>query len=484
MTRIDQKPINHGRDHLCDGPDPIPGICELYDLIGNYEDVVRNEDLTVWWRLGDTFTFGSSVADAMLNTADFDADDADRHLDYAEPSSSNRPTLHVAHSELGAFDDGAVEFNKTGSSSGGPYFFQSNAELDAVAQFGTTGDLCQTVSLWVKVKAGGDAIYGPVCGIWGMDGTGSDNVGWVVEVELTTYALRFRAKPTIGTTYTITGPTLTVDTWYHVAVTWDGTTWLLYVNGAFYDDTTGSSAPGTPSDLSDFAIGYAKYDSGATSTSNYFYGSVDDVALYRRVLTAAEISRIAEGGGGAAITEAVLSLAKSGDSGLTGHVTLSEGSNVTLTQSGQDIEIAAASGGGGGATVVDYTTGTGTVSITHTTSGTADTIVTASAFTPDGTTLHCIEFGTPNASSPASGGSQLLIALFDGSTLVNTIAEIVTPAASNTVVPVCVRRYLTPTNASHTYSIRAWVSSGTGSVLGGGAGPTRAPFYIRITTGS
>ncbi len=57
------------------------------------------------------------------------------------------------------------------------------------------------------------------------------------------------------------------------------------------------------------------------------------------------IGRKGAGGGGSG--GGVTSLAKSGDAALTGAVTLSEGSNVTLTQVGQDIEIAAASGGGG-----------------------------------------------------------------------------------------------------------------------------------------
>lgn len=46
------------------------------------------------------------------------------------------------------------------------------------------------------------------------------------------------------------------------------------------------------------------------------------------------------------ITRDVKSLRKEGDTKLKGDVTLSEGTNITLTQSGQDIEIAAASGGG------------------------------------------------------------------------------------------------------------------------------------------
>ena len=47
----------------------------------------------------------------------------------------------------------------------------------------------------------------------------------------------------------------------------------------------------------------------------------------------------------------VTTIAKAGSTALRGDVTLTGGSNVTLTQSGQDISIAASGGGGGGGTV-------------------------------------------------------------------------------------------------------------------------------------
>lgn len=46
------------------------------------------------------------------------------------------------------------------------------------------------------------------------------------------------------------------------------------------------------------------------------------------------------------ITSAVTSIKKTGSTSLTGNVTLSEGSNITLTQTGNDISIASTSGGG------------------------------------------------------------------------------------------------------------------------------------------
>lgn len=59
---------------------------------------------------------------------------------------------------------------------------------------------------------------------------------------------------------------------------------------------------------------------------------------------------IASSGGSSGVT----SFSKLGSSGITGAVTISEGSNVTLTQVGQDIQISASGGGGGGASAPDF----------------------------------------------------------------------------------------------------------------------------------
>jgi hypothetical protein len=68
-------------------------------------------------------------------------------------------------------------------------------------------------------------------------------------------------------------------------------------------------------------------------------------------------STVTIAGGSSSTSSGVTSLSKSGDAPLTGVVTLSEGSNITLTQIGNDIEITSSGGGGGAVDSVNGQTG-------------------------------------------------------------------------------------------------------------------------------
>jgi hypothetical protein len=132
---------------------------------------------------------------------------------------------------------------------------------------------------------------------------------------------------------------------------------------------------------------------------------------------------------------------------------------------------------------IDYAQVTsGNISITATTEGTADTVVTGNAVTYDGTTIVLIEFYCPFAAPPA-GNVNTIFALYDGSGSIGRMAQFTNSDAANTGrIPVHASRRLTPSNASHTYSIRAYVDSGTGTVNNGAGGSGNyMPLFIRIT---
>jgi concanavalin A-like lectin/glucanase superfamily protein/cohesin domain-containing protein/slime mold repeat-containing protein len=101
-------------------------------------------------------------------------------------------------------------------------------------------------------------------------------------------------------------PTITVDTWHHVAATYDGATWALYLDGsALPIDTACSSCSGgactvspgaTPEagSIQHFALGTSLNSSGAPVTSGggpgFFQGRLDEARVWDRALTAAEIA--------------------------------------------------------------------------------------------------------------------------------------------------------------------------------------------------
>lgn len=168
------------------------------------------------------------------------------------------------------------------------------------------------------------------------------------------------------------------------------------------------------------------------------------------------------------------SLAKSGDTQLTGDVTLSEGANVTLTQVGQDIQIAASTGGGGGAgTELDYAQITSNVTVNGS-SGAPNNVVSGAAVTYDGSTRVKIEFFSPIVSA---GSAALIVDLYDGASNLGRIGQTGAAAA----MAMKGETFLTPTAGSHTYHIKAWKNGGTDGSVAAAAG-TFLPAFMRITT--
>lgn len=134
-----------------------------------------------------------------------------------------------------------------------------------------------------------------------------------------------------------------------------------------------------------------------------------------------------------------------------------------------------------------YAEFTAVVSPTATTEATANTIVTAGSFAADGSTAVVIEFYAFSVRPDlAAAGRTLSLYLFDdtggGAASIGRIGLFSDPAAVADNKPCHVLRRLVPSAATHTYSVRAAVSAGTGSV-GAGAGGVGAdmPGFVRVT---
>jgi hypothetical protein len=140
-------------------------------------------------------------------------------------------------------------------------------------------------------------------------------------------------------------------------------------------------------------------------------------------------------------------------------------------------------GGNLAGTELDYAQITSTVNVTATSEATADTVVTGASVAYDGSTVVEIEFFAPWATADSTAGRDLRYWLYDGSSSIGFLGLQQAPASGVAAwVPVVLKRRLTPSNASHTYGIRASVSAGTGVVTAGAGGSgTAVPAFIRIT---
>src|SRR3990167_1312357 len=119
-------------------------------------------------------------------------------------------------------------------------------------------------------------------------------VSYIIEYDGTTLKF-YRRKHGVANetaTYTVT---LSTSTWYHVALTYDGTNIRGYLDGSLVAGPTAASGDGSGTSENAFRIGTEDADAQPSSAK------FDDVAIFKRALTAAEISTLgipdAAGGG-------------------------------------------------------------------------------------------------------------------------------------------------------------------------------------------
>jgi hypothetical protein len=182
-----------------------------------------------------------------------------------------------------------------------------------------------------------------------------------------------------------------------------GTGYYATDNGLVYEQVAGAwvTAPYSTIGVSDVPDLSATYQVRSEKNANSGYCGLDsggDVASGQ-------------------LGNAVESLKKSGDTALHGAVTLSEGANITLTQSGQDIAIESTGGGGGG--------GTATAGVNRTTDQTitTSTVTPLSFDTEDWDTDTMFDAGTPTRFTIVTAGRYLLSGFFRWNNNVSGVRE-------------------------------------------------------------
>jgi hypothetical protein len=132
-----------------------------------------------------------------------------------------------------------------------------------------------TECAWVNAKSFGGAI---------LAGSGAANQYSLFQVTAT--ALKYWPDQTTSPANSAT-LSLNINAWYHVCITQLGQTTKFYLNGADVSNTSATSVNG----------GDAFERIGADpNNSFYFNGTLDDVRLYNRALSATEVKQLYNAG--------------------------------------------------------------------------------------------------------------------------------------------------------------------------------------------
>jgi hypothetical protein len=180
-------------------------------------------------------------------------------------------------------NDGTLSGGTTWTKTGFPGAKYTNAGAltfdgtDGIANLGVKGipaiDQAMTIALWVNYSAA-PAMTQPFIG-FGASGTGRLKVGF--------NGGQLAAWKGAGSTPLVSAAP-PASGWHHLAYTFDGTTRRLYIDGSEKNSSTMAGETG--------AVAEAHIGSYGTQ---HFAGTLDEVRVYKRALTASEVMQLAGG---------------------------------------------------------------------------------------------------------------------------------------------------------------------------------------------
>ncbi len=158
----------------------------------------------------------------------------------------------------------------------------------AVANLYTTG---LTVAAWIKPAGLGGGNGGRI-----IDKDNNDE-GWYFSLGANN-TLKFASDQFSGTSPSLTSANsaITLNSWQHVVATWNGSTaggMQLFINGVLL---TGTSAVAGANNTTTFPDNTTPFTIGNRPVDNArgFNGLIDDVRVYNRILSAAQIQALAD----------------------------------------------------------------------------------------------------------------------------------------------------------------------------------------------
>ena len=227
--------------------------------LADYPSTVSSLGPVAYWRLNETAT--PPAADVAVNAGSL----GDAAVAYYQGAAS-----HPAPGALNGRTDSAAAFDGT---AGTFAFVPYNPALNPPAPF--------SAEVWLNPSV--DNPSGTLTCAISSGQFASPRSGWLIYQSDTGWNLRMYNQNGTATSLSITGGGAPVTgTWHHLVVAYDGTNATLYVNGK--SAATGTPTSYVPGASGGFAIG------GRADSSFYWNGSADEVAIYNKALTAADVT--------------------------------------------------------------------------------------------------------------------------------------------------------------------------------------------------
>lgn len=173
--------------------------------------------------------------------------------------------------ENAPFGQGAV-FNGTSSK----IALGTSSTLNPTSAFSIAG--------WVKFTSLPSAGYNTIASRWASAG----NLSWTFYVDGTSNKLCMGAS-TNGTAdlYTAGTTAMVANKWYHVAAVFNGSNFKVYLNGV---------QEGTPTALASIYSSTSDTVLGSQSSASWWAGNIDELAIFNKALSGAEICALAQRG--------------------------------------------------------------------------------------------------------------------------------------------------------------------------------------------
>ncbi len=252
----------------------LAGASNALLLSTGYSDVVIADDPLAYWRLGEAAgTFADSSSSGTFP---------------GTLSGFSEGSLFLRAQPGGIVDDdGAVHDDAAPS---GYNQYPNGAFVQSPGTGPSGGQDPFTLEIWAKPLSHGSSFAGGLIGDYNMEDSGSWDVGVGLYLNWPLRQLTFaRAGWDNGADRDVLdGPVLPASTWSHLVATYDAQTMRVYVNGALADSL--ASTRNIDQGIAPVRIGMFRMDYGVTEYPGFFYGSLDEAAVYDRALSAQEIA--------------------------------------------------------------------------------------------------------------------------------------------------------------------------------------------------